>query len=90
LLQGVFRWPAQHGTGGVKTRAVAGTIPGAIGLVPADEAFEMGADWGTYCHVAFVIALRCELPPMQAHNFPFAFFHVVEGVRFSASETVAQ
>ncbi len=50
----------------------------------------MGADWGTYCHVAFVIALRCELPPMQAHNFPFAFFHVVEGVRFSASETVAQ
>jgi len=34
--------------------------------------------------------LRSKFPPMQAHNFPFAFFHVVEGVRFGASETVAQ
>ena len=44
LLQRFLCRPTQHGSGRVEARAVAGAIPGAIGLVPADEAFEMRAD----------------------------------------------
>ena len=44
LLQRFLCRPTQHSSGRVEARAVAGAIPGAIGLVPADEAFEMRAD----------------------------------------------
>ena len=69
---------------------MAGTIPGAIGRVPADEAFEMRADRGTNCHVAFVVAIRCDFPPVQAYDFPFPFGDIVEGVRVGAGDAVAE
>ena len=89
LLQRVLCRPAEHGTRRVETRAVAGTIPGAIGRVPADEAFEMRADRGTDFHVAFVVAIRCDFPPVQAYDFPSPVVHIVEGVRVGAGDTVA-
>ena len=70
----------QHGPGRMEARAVAGTIPGTIGRVPADKAFQMRADRGTHRHVTFVVAIHRTFLPMQAHDFPFPFVHVVEGV----------
>jgi hypothetical protein len=89
-LQRCLRWPAQHGTSGVKARAVAGTIPGTIGRVPADQAVQMRADRGTDRHVACVIAIRRVFLPLQAHDFSCPVGHVVEGVGVSACETIAE
>ena len=89
-LQGGLRRPTQHGPGRMEARAVAGTIPGTIGRVPADQAFEMRADGGTDCHVPGVIAIRRDFLPVQAHDFPFPVGHVVEGVCVSACDPVAE
>ena len=85
-LQGCLRWPAQHGTSGVEARAVAGTIPGTIGRVPADQALQMRADGGTDRQVPCVIAIRRVFLPVQAHDFSCPVGHVVEGVCVSACE----
>jgi len=63
-LQGCLCRPTQHSSGRVEARAVAGTIPGTICFVPADEAVQMGADGGTDRHVPCVIAIRRVFLPM--------------------------
>src|SRR4051812_29900705 len=72
FFQRLFRRSRNDFAGGLEARAVAGAIPRALGVVPADDAFQVSADGRTECDLTLIIAIRGNFLPLEVEDLALA------------------
>src|SRR4051812_43397244 len=69
---------------------MARTVPGFFGLVPVDNAVEMGADGGAFVDVAVLVAVHSDLSPPASNDGTLASRDLAKIVHFAFGEVVLE
>src|SRR4051812_25268547 len=90
FLQRLLSRPGEDFASRMKPRTMTGTIPGARGAVPADDAFEMRADGRAHRYLAIFATEGGDFLSVDAEDFAFTEFQLIHGIAFGFGESVPQ